>query len=177
MLVSFFFAFFFNIDVIFAKHLFSEELVGVYAGISVLGKFLVFLLLSIETVYYSEIMSHPKEQVALHHIRNPLLGIVLTSLLAILVNIFLGDFLLRMLKPELAGNLSLYLLLLVYYALLVCISFFSKVLVGWGVYSSNIVLGVFAFLLTFAIFIFGKESIELFIVIFIAFGTFLTLTL
>ncbi len=177
VLVSFFFAFFFNIDVIFAKHLFSEEVAGIYAGISVLGKFLVFLLLSIETVYYSEITSQSKENVALHHIKNPIFWIILTSLLAIVVNYFIGNFLLEILKPELAGNLGLYLLLLIYYSFLILISFFSKILVSWGYYSTNIILGVFAFILTFLVFIFGKESIESFILIFIGVGGFLTLIL
>lgn len=177
VLVSFFFAFFFNIDVIFAKHLFPENMVGIYAGISVLWKFLVFLLLSIETVYYSEIMSHPRQEVAFHHIRNPLLWILLTSLAALWINVFLGSFLLELLKPELAGNLRLYLLLLIYYSFLVFISFFAKILVGWWVYSTNIIFGVFACILTILVFLFGSENIESFILIFISTGASLTLVL
>ena len=177
VLVSFFFAFFMNIDVIFAKHLFPEDIAGIYAGVAVLGKFLVFLLLSIETVYYSEIMSYPKEDVALHHIRNPLVWIALTALIAIGVNILAGSFFLGILKKELVSYQTLYIWLLVYYSFLVYISFFAKILVAWGCYTTNFILWAFAILLTIFVFFEDTKDIEHFIASFVILGASLALTL
>lgn len=168
VLVSFFFAFLMNIDIIFAKNIFSDEMVGIYAWISVLGKFLVFLLLSIETVYYSQIMEHTKEEIPLHFIRNPLMLIVIVSFLALVANYFIGNILLTLLKPELAGNLSLYLLILVYYSFLAVISFLAKVLVWWGKYGVNRILWFFSFLLLIGVYTIGKESLYNYIFVFIA---------
>lgn len=168
VVVSFFFAFFFNIDIIIAKNLFPADLVWVYAGVSVLGKFLVFLLLSIETVYYSEIMSHKKSEIEIHHIRNPLIGILLCSLSAIIINYYIGDFLLGILKSELKGNLTIYLLLLVYYSLLVFISFFSKILVWWKNYIGNYFLWMMSVILLISIYTWENASLESFIYCFIA---------
>lgn len=170
ILVSFFFAFLMNIDIILAKNIFDDKTVWIYAGISVLGKFLVFLLISIETVYYSQITEHTKESVSPHFVQNPLVLIIIVSIWAIIINIFIGNFLLNLLKPELAGNLNLYLFILIYYSFLAIISFVSKVLVSWWVYRTNWVLGVASLLLVSGVYTFGKTSLENFITLFIIIG-------
>ena len=45
-----------NIDILIVKNMFDGETAGYYAAISVLAKFLVFLGLSIETVYYPQLV-------------------------------------------------------------------------------------------------------------------------
>jgi O-antigen/teichoic acid export membrane protein len=45
-----------NIDILIVKSLFDSETTGYYAAISVLAKFLIFLGLSIETVYYPQLV-------------------------------------------------------------------------------------------------------------------------
>jgi len=45
-----------NIDILIVKNIFDGEIVGYYAAISVIAKFLVFLGLSIETVYYPKLV-------------------------------------------------------------------------------------------------------------------------
>jgi hypothetical protein len=40
--------------------------------VAVLGKFLIFLLLSIETVYYGQILEQAKDKIPVQLIRNPL---------------------------------------------------------------------------------------------------------
>ncbi len=133
-LMSFVFAFFMNIDVILAKNLFSWELSGIYAAITVLWKFLIFLLLSIETVYFGQIMEHEQSSTPRALIKNPLILITITIIWALLFNLVFGKFILWVLKPELANYSNLYMLTLVYYSFVAYISFSMKVLVGWKYY-------------------------------------------
>jgi len=45
-----------NIDILIIKNMFDWETAGYYAAVSVLAKFLVFLWLSVETVYYPQLV-------------------------------------------------------------------------------------------------------------------------
>jgi len=134
------FAILMNIDVILAKNIFDETTAWIYAGISVLWKFLIFLLLSIETVYYWQIMEYKDTKIPFHFIRNPLILIIITSILAIIFNYFLWWFILKFLKEDLANYTSIYILTLIYYSFLSLISFYTKVLTWWGKYYVNYVL-------------------------------------
>ena len=133
-LMSFIFAFFMNIDVILAKNIFSAETSGIYAAITVLWKFLIFLLLSIETVYFWQIMEHDQHTTPTSLIKNPLILITLTIFWALIFNLFFGKFILWILKPELANYSNLYMLTLVYYSLIAYVSFWIKILVWWKYY-------------------------------------------
>jgi O-antigen/teichoic acid export membrane protein len=145
--VSLFFAILMNIDVILAKNLFDETTAWIYAWLSVLGKFLIFLLLSIETVYYGQIMEHKKDSLPKHLIKNPIFLITIISIIALIFNFFLWEFILTLLKEELASNLYVYLLILVYYSFLAFISFFSKILIGWNKYLVNYIMWFLSILL------------------------------
>ncbi len=46
-----------NVDILLARNIFSESVSSLYALISIVGKIILFLLLAIETVYYSKILS------------------------------------------------------------------------------------------------------------------------
>lgn len=139
-LMSFVFALYMNLDVIIAKNLFSPEMSGVYAAIGVLGKFLIFLLLSIETVYYGQIMEHHPKDIPTALLKNPLILISITVLGAIVFNIFLGKWILWILKPWLEEYSYVYILSLVYYGVLAYTSFAMKVLTWWKKYSVNWIL-------------------------------------
>jgi hypothetical protein len=76
-----------NIDVIFVQNIFDSTQAGAYVGIAVLGKFLIFLLLSIETVYYGQILEQKKESLPSHLIKNPLILMGITIICAIGFNI------------------------------------------------------------------------------------------
>ncbi len=174
--VSLFFAILMNIDVILAKNLFDETTAWKYAWLSVLGKFLIFLLLSIETVYYGQIMEYKKENTPKHLIKNPIFLILIVSIVALIFNFFLWEFILSILKEELANNLYIYLLILVYYSLLAFISFFSKILIGWNKYLVNYIMWFLSILLILLIYIFWNSLVNFvycFIFIWIL-GTFLT---
>ena len=76
ILNSVFFALLMNSDILIVKNIFDAKIAGRYAALSVIAKFLLFLLLAVETVYYSQVAEYEKSQVPLHLLRNPLLLIV-----------------------------------------------------------------------------------------------------
>ena len=78
-----FITFLMNADVLLVKNLYAPDIAGVYAGVAVLGKFLVFLLMSLETVYYGQIMEHTQGVVPRRLILEPLGLIALVSLVSI----------------------------------------------------------------------------------------------
>ncbi len=166
--VSAFFTIFMNIDVILAKNIFNETNAWIYAWISILWKFLIFLLLSVETVYYSQIMEFSKNKLPKYLIKNPLIILVVISVSAIIFNIFFGSFILWLLKPELAAYNKIYILCLVYYSLLAIISFFSKILVWWKNKLINYVMWFLLVFLLFIVYIFWNNLLN-FIYSFIVF--------
>ncbi len=168
LLVSLFFALFMNIDVILAKNIFSAEEAWIYAGISVLWKFLIFMFLSIETVYYGQIMEYKKENLPFHLIKNPLILIIIWSIWAIWINYFLGSFILNMLKAELTAYTHVYLLILAFYSLLAFISFFAKILIGWWKYWVNYLFWILSILLISFAYLFWQSSLENFVYSFIS---------
>ena len=160
--VSLFFALLMNGDIILARHLLSWEQAGVYAGVSIVGKFLLYILLSIETVYYAQIMEHERAQLPMHLVRNALLLMTWVSLWAYGVNYFVGTYILGFLNPTLADYREVYLLILVYYCLLAFISIFSKVLIGWWVYRLNFILMALCVCLFFTIYFSHTSDIHSF---------------
>jgi len=168
--LAFFLAIFMNIDVILVKNIFDETTAGSYAGISILWKFLVFLLISIETVYYGQIMEHKQGSVPKSLIRNPILLIAIWIIWAIFINIFLGKWILTLIKPELAHYSYIYIISLVYYGVLAYINFFAKVLTAWGCKSVNIILLFFTVLLLISVYTVWNQSLEYFVYCFIGTG-------
>lgn len=167
LLVSLFFALFMNIDIILAKNIFSAEQAWIYAGVSVLWKFLIFMFLSIETVYYWQIMEYKKENLPNHLIKNPLVLITVWSISALVVNYFIGWFILNILKAELAEYTKIYLLILGFYSLLAFISFFAKILIWWGEYWVNYIFWILSILLISFAYLFWQSSLENFVYSFI----------
>lgn len=176
-LVSLFFAILMNIDVILVKNIFSADIAGWYAWISILWKFLIFLMLSIETVYYGQIMEHKKVKVPIQLIRNPIYILLLVSIWAIIINYFIWSFILWIIKPELISYYYVYMLSLIYYSSLAFISFFSKILVGWNNYKWNILLWMSVTFLLISVYIFWTNSLENFIYCFIVNGIITTILL
>ena len=167
MWVSFFFAFFMNIDVIFVKNIFDSTTAWAYISIAVLWKFLIFLLLSVETVYYWQIMEHKKNALPKHIVINPLIMMTLIVIWAIIFNFFFWKWILNFLKPELVNYYNIYMLSLIYYGFLAYISFFSKILVWWGNTYVNKVLSVLSIILVILIYTFSS-TLSHFIYVFIS---------
>ena len=98
------FTFLMNADVLLVKNLYSPDIAGVYAGVAVLGKFLVFLLMSLETVYYGQIMEHTQTVVPRRLILEPLGLIAVVSLVSIVGTYWIGEYALTLMKSELSGQ-------------------------------------------------------------------------
>lgn len=168
-LVSLFFTIFMNIDVILSRNLLSETQAWIYSWISVMWKFLLFLLLSIETIYFWQIMEHNKTEIPYHLIRNPILLILFSSFLWIFINVFLGWFILWMLSWSLVEYKDIYLLNLWYFSFLSFMSFFMKILVWWKNFKVNYICFFLFIFLIILIYTFWKVSLYNFALSFLIF--------
>lgn len=156
-LVAFLFSIFMNFDIILARNLFSEIDAWIYAWISVLWKFLLFLVLTVETVYFWQIMEHKKGNIPFHLVRNPLILMTLLVFFAILFNYFFWKIILWILDKELVEFEKIYLLNLVYYWFLAIFSFFIKILIWWKIYKINILISIFLLSLVFSLYNFWNN--------------------
>lgn len=157
--ISLFFAIFMNIDVILVRNIFPETEAWIYVWISVLWKFLIFLLLSIETVYFWQIMEFEKSKLPNHLIKNPLFLMLISWSLAIIINLFFWEFFLSILKKDLVIYKDIFLLNLWYFSLLAFVSFFIKVLIWWKSYKINYICLFLVLFLVFLVYSFWKTSL------------------
>jgi len=141
-----------NIDILIVKNIFDGATAGYYAAISVIAKFLVFLWLSIETVYYPQLV---KEKTF------PKLQILKISAYYILMTLWaLGFFwlfwetVLRLFKDGLQDYIWLIYPLLIYCGLLAYLSIIVKTLIAFEKYTINYVLGGLIVLLIISIYSF-----------------------
>lgn len=145
------FTFFMNADILFAKHFYSPDAAGIYAGVAILAKFLIYFLLSIETVYYGQIMEYTKKSLPKKLLYEPILIIVITTLISLIGAYFVSGYLLTFLKAELAGQENVLLLLICYSALLALVSFLSMVLIGWEERGVSRILGFGAIIMLISV--------------------------
>ena len=131
-------AFYMNLDIILAKNLFSWEMAWIYAGVSVLFKFLIFLWWTIETVYYPQIIRN--KYIIFHFLRNSLGMILLLWLGSITFFYLFWSFILHLLKPGLEWYTSLLVLWIAYSTLYISLSFLGKLLIGYKRYFLNYIL-------------------------------------
>lgn len=166
-IVSLIFAILMNIDVILVKNIFDADTAWIYAWISVLWKFLIYLLLSIETVYYWQIMEYNKENLPNHLIINPIVITIVTVILAIVFNLFFWEFILKILKPEFVEFKNIYILNLLYYSTLVFISLFTKILIWWWKFFINYLFLILTILIIALVYLFWTWSLLRFTLVFL----------
>ncbi len=133
-------ALFMNIDILIVKNIFDGETAGYYAAISVLAKFLVFLGLSIETVYYPQLVKEsilPKLQL----LKVSWYYVVMTLWALVFFMIF-GETILRLFKDGLQDYVSLVYPLIAYCGLLAYLSIVMKTLIAFEYYTVNYLLWV-----------------------------------
>jgi hypothetical protein len=81
-----------NSDLIMVRNLFDAQQAGIYGGIAVVGKFIIYVLAAIETVYYPKLTQYSSaQQVPFAWIKNPLLLFLLAGLGAMLGSWILGE--------------------------------------------------------------------------------------
>ena len=74
------------------RNLFDAQQAGIYGGIAVVGKFIIYVLAAIETVYYPKLTQYSSpQQVPFAWIKNPLFLFLLAGLGAILGSGVLGE--------------------------------------------------------------------------------------
>ncbi|MBB1564535.1 hypothetical protein BLD25_02505 [Candidatus Gracilibacteria bacterium GN02-872] len=168
--VSLIFSIFMNVDMLIARNIFSSGDAGIYGGITVLGKFLIFLLLAIETIYYGQIMKFKKSEIPKNLLITPILVIAGLIVFSLIFNYFFGEFLLGILKPEFKNYLDIFLLNLTYYGFLAFISFFMKVSIGLNFYKINIISSILLIFLFVFIYKFSNHSLYEFSLSFALFG-------
>ncbi len=145
-----------NIDILFAKHLFEPEIAGTYAWISIIAKFLLFVWMSIETVYYpvlTEKNSIDKKKVFL---LSSLYFIM--TLWAIWFFYLFWEKILHLFKPWFEKYLDLLYLIIIYCWALALLNFFVKVLIAFNKYLLNYILVFLIVIFVFLIKIYGWNS-------------------
>ena len=151
-------ALFMNIDVLIVKNIFSWETAGYYAAISVLAKFLLFLGLSIETVYYPQLVKEsvlPKLQL----LKIGMYYIAMTTWAIIFFMLF-GEIILRLFKDWLQDYIWLIYPLIIYCGLLAYLSIIVKTLIAFEKYTVNYLLWVLIILLIICLYSFGSSPLE-----------------
>ncbi len=139
-----------NIDIILAKNLFDNNVVAIYAWLSVIAKFMIFLGSTIETVYYPQIIK--SDHIVFHFVRNAMWMITLLWIWAIWFLYLFGWFFLDILKKWYGEYNNLFLLLVLYCVFYITISLLSKILIWFKKYMINYIL----FIGIFVIFILSK---------------------
>lgn len=157
--VSLIFSIFMNVDMLIARNIFSSWDAWIYWWITVLWKFLIFLLLAIETIYYGQIMKFKKSEIPKNLLITPILVIAWLIVFSLIFNYFFGEFLLWILKPEFKNYLDIFLLNLTYYWFLAFISFFMKVSIWLNFYKINIISSILLIFLFVFIYKFSNHSL------------------
>jgi len=129
-----------NADILFAKHFFDDTTAWIYAWISIIAKFILFLWMSIETVYYPIIVTDKK----INKIKVFTISIlyILMWICALVFLYFFGNYILEILKPWFWEYLNLLLLIIIYSTLLALLNFFVKIFIAFNKYLINYILSI-----------------------------------
>lgn len=148
-----------NIDILIIKNMFDGETAWYYAAVSVLAKFLIFLGLSIETVYYPQLVKEeifPKSQI----LKISIYYIVLT-IGALWFFWLFGEIVLQLFKDWLQKYIWLIYPLLIYCGFLAYLSIIVKTLIAYEKYTINYVLAAIITLLIIAIYTYWVSPIHI----------------
>lgn len=161
---SFILALLMNIDILFAKHFFESESAWIYAWISIIAKFLVFIGMSIETVYYPVITSAKhldKKKILLLSI----LYIIIT-LSAIWFFYLFWERILHLFKPWFEKHLNLLYFIIIYCWGLALLNFLVKILIAFHKYMINYIVFISLIIFIFFLYRFVGDSMYNLIYIF-----------
>lgn len=177
-LLVFVLSLFMNGDIILARNIFSPEDAGIYSAVSVIGKFVIFLWLAIETVYYPKITQiATATEVPRVWLKNASWLMVIMLILAVGGAAVLGWWVLKIMKPELMGYGYLLVLVVLMAGLYVFLSFYAKILVAWK--DRSVVYWLAGGLVTLLGFVYllGSNSLEYFVYSILVVESILTLIL
>ena len=152
-------ALFMNIDILIVKNMFDGETAWYYAAISVLAKFLIFLWLSIETVYYPQLvktMVFPKMQL----LKISMYYVIMTGW-AIIFFVLFGEIVLRLFKDGLQEYIYLVYPLLTYCWFLAYMSLITKILIAHQKYTINYILWLLILWLIISLYNFWSSPLKI----------------
>lgn len=142
-------ALFMNLDILFAKHFFDSETAWIYAWISVIAKFLVFVWTSIETVYFPILTSQDKLDKKKFSLLSSLY--FLMTVWAIWFFYLFWEKILHLFKPWFEEYLNLLYLIIIYCWILSLLNFLVKILIAFEKYFINYIIlavtGIFIWIL------------------------------
>lgn len=153
-----------NADILFAKHFFDETTAGTYAWVSIIAKFVIFLAMSIETVYYPVIVSEKninKKKIILVSLVYAFVWII--SVIGIY---FIWEFVLNILKDWFWNYINLLYLIVIYCILLALLNFLMKIIIAFKKFKINYISYVLFTLFVFCLYIFVNNDIYHLIIIF-----------
>ena len=144
-----------NIDILIVKNMFGWGTAGYYAAVSVLAKFLVFLWLSIETVYYPQLVkltTFPTKKILQ-------ISIYYTTMLIGALWFFhiFWETILRLFKDWLQEYIWVIFPLLVYCWVLWYISIIVKTLIAFEKYVINYILSVVVVAMIVCVYVFATD--------------------
>lgn len=149
-------AIFMNADILFAKHFFDDSIAWIYAWISIIAKFVLFLWMSIETVYFPIIIADKvinKTKIALVWV----MYIIMLILGLIFLYLF-WEFFLELMKNWFWEYLKLLYLIVIYSVFLALVNFFTKIFIWFKKYIVNYVLLWWLILLIISLYTFVWNS-------------------
>lgn len=139
-----------NMDILLAKHFFDFEQAWIYAWISVIAKFLVFVGMSIELVYYPDLVR--KKNISLKTISFLVLLYFAITFFALLFFFFFWKKFLYFFKPGFEHFIDVLYLILIYCGWIALLNLFVKLLIAFEKFLINYIL--FFFLFVFLLFMF-----------------------
>ena len=148
-----------NIDILIVKNMFGWETAGYYAAVSVVAKFLVFLWLSIETVYYPQLVkwkTFPTKQIL-----KISMYYILMLLGALGFFYIFWEMILRLFKWWLEEYIWVIFPLLIYCGLLWYISIIVKTLIAFEKYVVNYILSIVVVAIVVCIYAFATDIYSL----------------
>jgi hypothetical protein len=145
-----------NIDILFAKHFFEAEIAWTYAGISIIAKFLVFVWMSIETVYYPILTSQKFIDKKKVFLLSSLYVII--TLWALWFFYLFWEKILYIFKPWFEQYLDLLYLIIIYCWALSLLNFIVKILVAFDKYFLNYILIFLLIIFIFLLYKFTSSS-------------------
>ncbi|MDD5213885.1 MAG: hypothetical protein PHG82_05655, partial [Candidatus Gracilibacteria bacterium] len=158
-------AFLMNADILFAKHFFDNINAGIYAGLSVIGKLVLFIVFSIETVYYP-ILTKEKFINKIYMVKVFIIYILVIALSILFFYIF-GEKILYTFKPGFELYLNLLYKIFVYSGIIGIISLIIKILIAFEKYKLNYIILFYIGFFIISIFFIDIKNIDTFSVVFL----------
>jgi len=140
-----------NMDILIVQHFFVwQQISNIYAWLSTIAKIVVFLGMSIDSIYYPQIIKSIQNSdistVPRHLYRNLFLIFFLLWVSSIVFSFFFGDFILSKINNLYFWYSDILIYILIYNSFYICLYSICKILIWNTISIVNYILGVLMFL-------------------------------